>query len=424
MIQWLPWAGDAFARAAREGKPVLLSITAAWCRACHEMDRTTYADRDVAALVNDRFIAVRVDTDRRPDINERYNLGGWPTTAFLTPAGDLMTGGTFVSAERMPLVLERVAAEYSAASSALANAATADAVEEPAGETSDVDDATLVARIFASFDEDYGGFGIEPKFPHTAPLHLAIVLLRETSDPRWETIVVRTLDAMAGGGLWDDAAGGFYRYASTRDWQLPHREKLLETNAALLRVFAEAALVLGRDQDRERCRDIAAFITTTLRTDHGYAGSDAESTIYVDANATAAGALLGAATVLDDSDLAREAMASFERVALTCYKPGLGMAHYFDGEPRVRGLLADQVAVIAALLDAYDVSADEPYRMMAEELSHIIVRDLWDPAAGGFFDRAPSADDVGLLRQQPGDSAVGVGVSVVERELDQLEARG
>src|SRR5215475_15993566 len=109
MIEWLPWGADAFARAAREGKPVLLSITAAWCRACHEMDRTTYADAAVAALIGARFVPVRVDTDRRPDINERYNLGGWPTTAFLTPDGDLMTGGTFVTAERMPEVLTRVA---------------------------------------------------------------------------------------------------------------------------------------------------------------------------------------------------------------------------------------------------------------------------------------------------------------------------
>src|SRR6476661_7574582 len=109
MIDWLPWGAEAFARAAREGKPVLLSITAAWCRACHEMDRTTYADPEVAALVRDRFIAVRVDTDRRPDINERYNLGGWPTTAFLTPDGDVITGATFVPAEQMVRILRRVA---------------------------------------------------------------------------------------------------------------------------------------------------------------------------------------------------------------------------------------------------------------------------------------------------------------------------
>ena len=94
MIQWLPWSAEAFERAARERKPVLLSITAAWCHACHEMDRTTYADPEVASLVRARFVAVRVDTDRRPDINERYNLGGWPTTVFLTERGDPLSGGT------------------------------------------------------------------------------------------------------------------------------------------------------------------------------------------------------------------------------------------------------------------------------------------------------------------------------------------
>jgi len=110
VIEWQEWNATVFARAARERKPVLLSLTAAWCGACHEMDRTTYADPRVRAIVGERFIAVRVDTDRRPDINERYNLGGWPTTAFLTADGELMTGGTFVSTERMIGVLSRVSA--------------------------------------------------------------------------------------------------------------------------------------------------------------------------------------------------------------------------------------------------------------------------------------------------------------------------
>src|SRR6185436_8457196 len=114
MIDWLPWGAEAFARAARETKPVLLSITAAWCRACHEMDRTTYADPAVAALIGERFVPVRVDTDRRPDINERYNLGGWPTTAFLTVDGRVIAGGTFITADRMPGVLARVAEAFAA----------------------------------------------------------------------------------------------------------------------------------------------------------------------------------------------------------------------------------------------------------------------------------------------------------------------
>ncbi|MGH9408404.1 MAG: DUF255 domain-containing protein, partial [Vicinamibacterales bacterium] len=108
MIEWEAWSADAFARATRERKPILLAITAVWCEACHEMDRTTYAHPDVAALIAGRFVPVRVDTDRRPDINERYNLGGWPTTAFLTPGGDVLAGGTFVPVDRMPGVLRRV----------------------------------------------------------------------------------------------------------------------------------------------------------------------------------------------------------------------------------------------------------------------------------------------------------------------------
>jgi uncharacterized protein YyaL (SSP411 family) len=204
---------------------------------------------------------------------------------------------------------------------------------------------------------------------------------------------------MAGGGLWDAGSGGFYRYSTARDWQLPHTEKLLETNAELLRAYAEAALVFGRPADRDRCTAIAGFITGVLRSEAGgYRGSDADGMLYMDSNAKAAGALVGAATVLDDSALAREALASFERVILLCYKPSAGLAHYSDGVARVRGLLGDQIYAIGALLDAHDVSGLEPYKMMAEELTHVAVRQLWDEEGGGFFDRAGHESDIGLLR--------------------------
>jgi uncharacterized protein YyaL (SSP411 family) len=423
MIHWLPWGADAFARARVEGKPVLLSITAAWCRACHEMDRTTYADPGVAALIRDRFIPVRVDTDRRPDINERYNLGGWPTTAFLTSDGGVLTGATFVPLDRMSGVLTRVAAAFDQLRLPPREAGGL-AEAEGMGERYEVAIDKLIDSIFSTFDEEHGGFGIEPKFPHTAPLHLAIALYRENGDERWRHIVEQTLDAMADGGLWDRTGGGFYRYATTRDWRLPHEEKLLETNAALLRVFAEAALVFGRDIDRDRCRAAAGFITTALRAEAGgFHGSDADATLYADANASAAGALLGAATVLDDSALGQEALASFERVIMLCYKPGLGIAHYFDGAARVRGLLADQVAAIAGLLDAFDVSEGEPYRMMAEELGLFIVRDMWDAAGGGFFDRAHTPDDIGLLRTRRKPFVANADAALALARLSRLEPR-
>src|SRR5262245_29343807 len=279
MIEWLPWGADAFARAAREGKPVLLSITAAWCRACHEMDRTTYADPGVAALIRDRFVPVRVDTDQRPDINERYNLGGWPTTAFLTARGEIVTGGTFVPVDRMPGVLARVADAFEKRAVEILERAKGhgDVERQPPAEPVTGSDRDLTEAVVSSFDEEYGGFGVEPKFPHAAPLSLAMALYRACGDPRLEYVVGRTLDAMFDDGLWDHVSGGFYRYSTGRGWRLPHREKLLDTNAALLRVYAEAALLFQRRADLDRCRAIAGFITGALRAEGGgYYGSDSD----------------------------------------------------------------------------------------------------------------------------------------------------
>ena len=400
---------------------MLLSITAAWCRACHEMDRTTYAAPEVVALIRDRFVPIRIDADQRPDINDRYNLGGWPTTAFLTAEGDLITGGTFVPADRMPDVLARVVAAFDGRAAELVHSPSpASAAGDPV-DPSEPDHDELLRSILSMFDEENGGFGVEPKFPHTSPIHLAIALFRETSDDRWRWIAERTLDAMADGGLWDQEAGGFYRYATTRDWQVPHLEKLLETNAALLRVYVDSAQAFGRAVDRDRCGAISAFITGALRAeDGGYHGSDGDRVLYADANADAAGALLAAATLLDDRALLQEAIASFERVLLACYKPGAGVAHYFDGAPHVRGLLIDQVAALRALLDAHDVTDAEPYQMMGEELGHFIVRDMWDDAAGGFFDRTASDDDVGLLKTRRKPYAANADAAVALARLDRV----
>jgi len=368
------------------------------------MDRTTYADSAVATAIGERFVPVRVDTDHRPDINERYNLGGWPTTAFLTADGRVIAGGTFIAADRMPGVLARVADAFAARAAEWGAAEPMQAADPADGadvmQAADATDgADLVDAIFSTFDEDYGGFGVEPKFPHTAPVHLALALHRETGAPRWRTIAERTLDGIWDGGLRDRAGGGFFRYAVTRDWQQPHVEKLLETNAALLAAYAEAGVVLGRPVDRDRTAVLARFITESMRDPSGgYVGSDSDRVLYADANAAAAAALLRAAATLGDSALGREALASFERVLLGCYRPGSGLAHYVSGDDVVRGFLGDQVGAIDALLDAHDLTDAEPYQMMAEEIGHYLVGTLWDAAAGGFFDRASRADDIGLLR--------------------------
>jgi uncharacterized protein len=400
-IAWLPWSADAFARAARERKPVLLSITASWCRACHDMDRTTYADAPVVTLVQDAFVAIRVDTDHRPDINERYNLGGWPTTAFLTAAGDLLGGGTFVTADHMPGILQRVLEAVRTRGGEIeeAQAATDTSRAVSDGDVPPLD--SLIDVVFASFDDEHGGFGVSPKFPLTAPLHLALALHTAHGDAWSRHIVERTLDAIRDGGLHDRERGGFFRYATTREWQLPHIEKLLETNTALLHVYAEAAHAFDDDSYRATARDLATYIQESLiGAAGGYRGSESDTVVYADTSAAASAALLSASKTLGDPDLGREAIEQLERVLLASYRPGKGISHCNDGSARVPGLLTDYVAMIHAVLDAHEAADIEPYAMMAEELAHYVLRTMWDERSGACGDRAHEADEVGLLRNR------------------------
>ena len=419
-VRWLPWGAEAFARARAEDRPVLLSIAAPWCESCLDMDRTTYADPGVAGIVNDQFVPIRVNADRRPDISDRYSLGGWPTTAFLTAEGAVIGGGTYVTLERMPAVLERVAEAFRSRREELTAASTPD-VSRPAGGTS----TDVAAHVFDSFDEDHGGFGTEPKFPLIAPLELALDLYRESQDPAMSHIVEATLDAMGWGGLYDEVDGGFFRYAAAQDWTRPHQEKLLDVNASLLRMYVEASETLRIARYRERAVDMLRYVQTWLAdpVDGGWSGSQqadrdyyagtleerqartppkVDGVLYAAWNAQMVSATLRAAELLDDTALGEFALKSLERINVACYSPGAGVAHCLDGRPSVRGLLDDQIAMAAAHLDAHTATGNIVYEMMAQELAHYAVRMMWDEQHGGFFDRSvpEAAERVGLMRER------------------------
>lgn len=422
-IAWSPWIADAFDRARAEAKPVLLSISAPWSRWCGEMDRTSYADEAVAELINDRFIPIRVDADRRPDIMERYGLG-LPTTAFLTADGAILTGGTFVPVERFGSVLRQVAGAFAERRDEIAERSVAAADERRAEAARAVPSPdALVAAILQGFDSAHGGFGTGPKFPLTAPLHLGLELHAATGDTTWRWMVERTLDAM-GSGLHDEVDGGFFRSAGLRDWTHPQREKLLPVNAAMLRILADAAAVLNVERYRDLAAGVVRYAQTWLAdpTEGGWGGSQCaddryyslrtsaerasaaapavDRTLYSAWNGAMISAALRGAQAADDARLAEFAIESLERVLLLCYRPGAGVAHYFDGEARVRGLLDDQVAVATAALDAAEATGKVPYEMMAEELALYALRTMWDEHEGGFADRVPAdgPDDIGLLR--------------------------
>ena len=299
-IPWREWGDDAFAEARAQDKPVLLDIGAVWCHWCHVMDTGipgdpdhtgTYSNPEVQKRILDGFIPIKVDNDRRPDINARYNMGGWPTTAFLTPDGDTLYGETYVPPPRMVALLDYIADLYrNSKESILEQAAQmrAQRAESEALTASDLNPdttATVIAAIKRNFDFAYGGFGSQPKFPHPDALRLTLEEYARTQDPELRVIAEKTLHGMADGGMYDQFAGGFFRYSTTRDWSIPHFEKMLEDNAKLTSVYALASQVLDDPYYMEVVKTAHKWLLTDMRDPEtgAFAGSqdaDKEEAYY------------------------------------------------------------------------------------------------------------------------------------------------
>src|SRR5437588_290102 len=182
-INWRPWSQEAFEQARQTGRPILLSISAVWCHWCHVMDETTYSHAGVIDLINREYVPVRVDNDVRPDINQRYNMGGWPTTAFLTSSGDILTGGTYMPPDQMASALMKVADYYRSNQADIASRVlearkrAASGVARSAGDLEEGLVDEILDAVRSAYDSEYGGFGNAPKFPQTD----AILLLLEQS---------------------------------------------------------------------------------------------------------------------------------------------------------------------------------------------------------------------------------------------------
>ena len=435
-VAWLPWSGAAFARARAERAPVLLAIGAAWCRGCAEIARVTYRDPAVCDLIARRFVPVAVDADRRPDVSERYSLGGWPTTAFLTPAGQLLGGETFVDPERMATLLERVAEAFAQRREEVSGpprravpppgraAGPPDAEGDDSADGEDAPGAAwLERRLLEAFDPAHGGFGTAPKRAHAPAVRFC---LRRAAEGRaaLREAAARTLDAIGWGGLYDDVDGGVFRYCAAADWTAPRVEKLLAVNADALDLLLEGWRVLGEPRYRERAADLVRYVRDHLAdrpaggffasqfADESYYAADAaararraappvDRSVYADGAARMAAAFLRAAEAFDDSSPAEFAVAALERVVGETYERGGGVAHAVGGAANgsVRGLLADQVEVSAALLEAYGVAGRDVHLDVAQELMRFAMRALWDDAGGGFVDRVVADGDVGLLRE-------------------------
>ena len=300
-IQWYEWGEEAFAAAQRENKPVLLDIGAVWCHWCHVMDRESYDNPEVAQIINERFIAVKVDRDERPDIDSRYQVaisaisgqGGWPLTAFLTPQGKPFFGGTYFPPDdhygrpSFKRVLTAISDAYREKHGEVTEQAImvesaishAEAFAGGSGEFSpSVIDAILQA-VVKMFDSVNGGFGSAPKFPHPAALDLIIDQYVRSGNEELRNVFVTTLEKMARGGVYDQLAGGFHRYSVDERWIVPHFEKMCYDNSELLKNYVHAYQATGSEFFAGVARDIIRWMDEWLSDrEHGgfYASQDAD----------------------------------------------------------------------------------------------------------------------------------------------------
>lgn len=300
-VQWHPWSEAAFARAQAEDKPILLDIGAVWCHWCHVMDRESYEDPELAKVINQHFVAVKVDRDERPDVDARYQAavsaisgqGGWPLTGFLTPDGLPYFGGTYFPRDdrygrpgfgRVLLTMAQVWKERreEAIESASSVMAAIEHNESFSGRDSELSLALvdkIVGSILSQFDPRNGGFGSQPKFPHPAALDLLLEIAMNRDNDQAREAFLTTLEKMAHGGVYDHLAGGFHRYSVDERWIVPHFEKMLYDNTELLRNYVHGFQSFVREDFLKTAKEIVAWLDSTMTDrDHGgfFASQDAD----------------------------------------------------------------------------------------------------------------------------------------------------
>jgi uncharacterized protein YyaL (SSP411 family) len=302
-VNWYPWGDEAFIRAKKENKPVFLSIGYSTCHWCHVMEEESFENLEIAEHLNRHYIAVKVDREQRPDIDSIYmaavqmlsGSAGWPMTVWLTPERKPFFGGTYfpprdgmrgvqtglltllsrlqVAYQQDP---EQIITHAKEITQRIQLALAPDQGQHLPGVTVL---KTAAEHFKKTFDVQYGGFGTAPKFPRPVELEFLLRYSRRTQDQQVQTMVVKTLEAMAAGGIFDHVGGGFHRYATDRQWLIPHFEKMLYDNALLTIAYLEGYQVTGREDFASVVRRVLQYITSEMTAPEGafYSATDADS---------------------------------------------------------------------------------------------------------------------------------------------------
>lgn len=301
-VDWYPWGPEAFEKARREGKPVFLSIGYSSCHWCHVMERESFENPEIARVLNERYVSVKVDREERPDVDDVYmnavqlvvGRGGWPLSAFLLPDGRPFFGGTYFPPDDrgaragFRTLLLRLSEAWAHRREELEE--TAQRIVEEVRDAARLPERlgerpldgglgeALTGALKRALDARHGGFGTAPKFPPHGALEWLLRRGRE-GDRTAEGAALLTLDAMALGGIHDHVGGGFHRYSTDAEWLVPHFEKMLTDNAQLLSLYAVAFAQTGRDLYRRVARGIADYLLSGMRGPEGgfYSATDADS---------------------------------------------------------------------------------------------------------------------------------------------------
>jgi uncharacterized protein YyaL (SSP411 family) len=284
-VDWWEWSDEAFAEAQRRDVPVLLSVGYASCHWCHVMAHDSFENADVAAVLNEHYVSIKVDREERPDIDAVYmeattaltGQGGWPMTCLLTPDGSPFFAGTFFPRDQFTRLLLQVAqvwrddrAQVLDAGQRIVTAIGQAAPEFAGGEVPQAEQLDeAAARLVAQFDQTHGGFGRAPKFPPSMVLEFLLRRHERTASLDSLAMAEQTLEAMARGGMYDQLAGGFARYSVDQAWVVPHFEKMLYDNALLLRVYLHWWRLTGSPLAERVARETADFLLRDLGTAQG-----------------------------------------------------------------------------------------------------------------------------------------------------------
>jgi uncharacterized protein YyaL (SSP411 family) len=431
-IAWRPWGAAAFAEAAAHDRPVLLLLGAVWCEACRRVEDTTFAEPRVAAILNERFVPVRVDGDRLPHVQTRYIAGGWPTVSFLTPTGEVLWTGVapdatvFLSSaggvlaawtERRGALLAEIERRRRALEAAHARHRGGTMLRRSAP-------VDLMRLLHETFDARNGGFGPPPRFPQPDVLTFLLGRARR-GDTDAAAMLTRTLDGILAGELHDAGDGGFFRYALEADWTRPRFEKRLDTNAGLLAVFGPAAAWADRADWADAAGSIVRWADTTLAgadglwthaqhadnewfaadvaTRAGRPGPPPDPTVLTDRAAAWIEALATAGAALGHAAWVERAASALVALLRTMAAPDDLLFHMREGAAAATldRLLADPLAAACACTAVARHGGHDALQAEAVRLADGMVRAFW-AADGGLCDHA-LAERPGALRHAERD---------------------